>query len=157
MSSAEIFTAYYEILHRVIKGELTGLTHAASLVQPLSGGNCLNRVLGHIVYYGRESVLGCLGEQVPWTQAESARYYKHSEPITRQEQALPLEQIIEALERSQALILAALQRLSEAELNEQLDEETRAEKIRGLQWHETYHAGQLELLGQLARSSAAQA
>lgn len=149
MTKSETLAEYYGLTYRVIHRQLVGLTHEDSLLQPPFRGNCLNWVLGHIVS-GRKTVLTLLGEDLPWTDALSARYNRNTEPITSTEQALPLEQLLGYLEESQTRILAGLQRVSPEKLEKIIDDETVVEKIAFSHWHETYHVGQLELLRQLA-------
>jgi uncharacterized protein YciI len=65
-----------------------------------------------------------------------------------------LERLLEDLERSQGLIKAALARVTPQEMAAPLEGDkggrTLGELLVGLHWHETYHAGQLEILRQLA-------
>jgi uncharacterized damage-inducible protein DinB len=149
MTTSETLAEYYGLTYRVIHRQLNGLTHEDSLLQPPFRGNCLNWVLGHIVF-SRGTALTLLGENLSWTGAESARYIRNSEPVTSPEQALPLERLLSDLEESQTRILAGLQRIPTEKLDTVIGDETVAEKITFLHWHETYHVGQLELLRQLA-------
>jgi uncharacterized damage-inducible protein DinB len=149
MTTSETLAFYYGLTYNVIHRQLNGLTHADSLLQPPFRGNCLNWVLGHIVF-SRGSVLTLLGEDAPWTTEESDRYIRNSEPVTNEKDALPLERLLNALEESQARILSGLREVSAEKLATVNDDETVAERIAFLQWHETYHVGQLEPLRQLA-------
>jgi uncharacterized damage-inducible protein DinB len=149
MTTSETLAQYFGITYRVINRQIDGLIHEESLLQPPFRGNCLNWVLGHILV-GREPVLTSLGEALPWSKEEAAKYKPNSEPITSTENALPLERLLGALEESQARIVAGLQRVSEESLKALVDDETVGEQIAFAHWHETYHVGQLELLRQLA-------
>ena len=149
MTQAETLAEYYGTNHRIIYRQLDGVTHEESLRQPPYRGNCLNWILGHIVY-SRRNVLTLLEEDLPWTENESARYIRNSEPITGEEHALPLEQLLDHLEKSQERILAGLHRVSVERMETIVDDQTVGEQITFLQWHETYHLGQLEPLRQLA-------
>jgi hypothetical protein len=149
MTQAERLVEYYGIIHRVIKRQLDGVTHKESLQQPPFRGNCLNWVLGHMVF-SRGGVLKLLDEDLPWTENEAARYIRNSEPITGEENALPLEQLLDYLDQSQARILAGLQWVSAERMETVVDDQTVGERMTFSQWHETYHLGQLEPLRQLA-------
>jgi len=149
MTTSETLTFYYGLTYNVIHRQLNGLTQADSLLQPPFRGNCLNWVLGHIVF-NRGSILTLLGEDIPWTTEESDRYMRNSEPVTNEKDALPLERLLNGLEESQARILSGLQKVSAEKLAIVSDDRTVAEQIAFLQWHETYHVGQLEPLRQLA-------
>jgi hypothetical protein len=69
---------------------------------------------------------------------------------------LTLEALVEGLDETQARIEAALEQCTEQDL-EQIRESTRGtqpvwQHLEGRQWHETYHAGQLQILRNLALS-----
>ena len=149
MTTSETLAYYYGLTYNVIHRQLDGLTNEDSLLQPPFRGNCLNWVLGHIVF-SRGSVLTLLGEDAPWTTEESDRYIRNSEPVTNEKDALSLERLLNGLEGSQARILSGLEKVSAEKLAAMNDDETVAEQIAFLQWHETYHVGQLEPLRQLA-------
>ena len=150
---AETMIQSFALTHRVIHMQTEGLTNADSLIQPSFRGNCLNWVLGHILV-GRSQVLELLGESPIWDEAEAARYRSGSDPVTAEEQALSLEQLLADLDRSQERISAALASVSPALLAEpegsSESNQSRGQAVAFLHWHETYHTGQLELLRQLA-------
>jgi uncharacterized protein YciI len=151
--SGEALGGSFDVNGQLIMMQADGLTHADSLLQLPFRGNCLNWVLGHILS-NRSRVLDLLGETPFWGEEEVARYARGSEPITSEGQALPLERLLEDLERSQELIKAALARVTPQEMAAPLEGDkggrTLGELLVGLHWHETYHAGQLEILRQLA-------
>lgn len=150
---AETMSKSFDLTRRVIHMQTEGLTNADSLIQPPFRGNCLNWVLGHILV-GRSQVLGHLGESQFWGEEKEARYRSGSEPMTADEQALSLEQLLADLDRSQERIATALESVSPELLAEPLEsgesERSRGQAVAFLHWHETYHTGQLELLRQLA-------
>jgi len=138
----------------MIKMQTKGLSHEDSLLQPPFRGNCLNWVLGHIVET-RDRILELLGELPIGGEGVRARYGYGSEPVCADgEGVLRLETLLEALERSQERINAALQRITVEELTKETEDhrgKTRvAERLFFLYFHETYHTGQTELLRQLA-------
>lgn len=118
------------------------------MLQPLFRGNCLNWVLGHIVFR-RAGVLTTLGEMLPWNEADAARYQRNADPVTNAEQALPLEQLLAALEESQSRLTAGFAHVSAEHLEARTGEETHAERLAFSNWHVTYHVGQLGLYGNL--------
>lgn len=141
------------LTHHIIRLQTDGLSHTDSVLQPPFRGNCLNWVVGHIIQ-GRDSVLALLGETSVLNDADAARYGTDSEPITKAEMGLPLKDLLHALDRSQERITARLDHASSDQLEGLVHfrgrEQTLAQAIAGLHWHETYHTGQLELLRQLA-------
>lgn len=151
--TSESLVRSFKLTYRIIKMQADGLTTADSLLQLPFRGNCLNWVLGHIVE-GRNRVLTVLDEQPIWDEANTSRYERGAEPITSQEQALPLEQLLSDLDLTQdritdALELTAPERLAEI-VSADKKETTIGETIAFWHWHETYHTGQLELLRQFA-------
>ena len=152
MTGSERMIQLYERTHWVIVKQTGGLTHADSLKQLPFRGNCLNWVLGHILVY-RDKVLELLGEKPILDESETDTYKRESLPITASDSAINLEILLKRLEESQEGILAALKKVTSDTLDKKVDEakeQTVRERIEFLQWHETYHIGQLEILRQLA-------
>jgi hypothetical protein len=143
----------FSLTHRVIQLQTDGLTHADSLLQPPFRGNCLNWVLGHIIE-GRNNALRALGAPPVWSESEASRYKPRSEPIVRDERAIPFERLMSDLAESQRRIEAALTEMLPEGLAAAVDTGDEStplgEHLAWLHWHETYHVGQLELLRQLA-------
>jgi len=146
----------YGTTHWLINKLVDGLSNDDTLVQPQFEANCLNWILGHILA-GRNEALSYLGAEPFWAEPELARYKTGSPPITKAEQALPLERLLNDFEESQKRILAALESIAAEELDTVVDtrfgERPVGQHIAGLHWHETYHTGQLELLRALAKST----
>jgi DinB superfamily len=128
MTKPETRMRYFGITYRVNNMQTSGLTHEDSFIQPTFRGNGLNWVLGHILV-GREPVLTYLGESSPWTEIVTSRYKRNSAPITSAEDALPLAQLLSALEESQARIMAGLERIPAETLETRIDDATVGEKI----------------------------
>ncbi len=129
-----------------------GLSHEDSLIQAPFRANTKTWVLGHILV-SRNGILELLS-QPPCTDAETETLYRYeSDPITDPEKAVPLSDLLAGLKESHRLIETALQNMADAALEQIVDEEkgkTVGDRVEWLAWHETYHAGQLELLRQLA-------
>jgi uncharacterized damage-inducible protein DinB len=153
MSSSETLVDLFDVNLWVIKKQLDGLTHADSLLQLPFRGNCLNWVLGHIVA-SRDGILKLLGESPIWSEEESAAYGRGTEPITCDGDVHSLEKLLNDLDRSQNILIAALGRIPQEELEKTIEtfrgERTLGNHVAFLLWHEGYHVGQLELLRQLA-------
>jgi uncharacterized damage-inducible protein DinB len=150
---AETLIGSFGLTHQVIRMQTDGLSHKDSLLQPPFRGNCLNWVLGHILV-GRNTALKLMQETLIWDEAETSRYRSGSEPITRDEQALPLDRLLVDLDRSQERITAALKCTTPEELATVVpfrgSRRSLGQALASQHWHETYHTGQLELLRQLA-------
>jgi len=154
MVSPEQLSNSFALNVRIIKRQTEGLTHADSLLQPPSSGNCLNWVLGHIVL-SQQRVLRLLGEEPAVADDVIGRYETGSDPVTDEaDAALTLEDLLDALDRTQARVAAGLARITPEELAKeiQIGEHTTTvgQRLFGLYFHMTYHTGQTELLRQLA-------
>jgi hypothetical protein len=133
---------------------LAGLTHADALVQPPVRGNCLLWIVGHIVCY-RNYMLNVLGLPRVLPVETAQRFARGSAPVLGEETGLPrLEQLMQAYANSQARVFEALPRLTAAQAAEVVTEGDftlpRAELVMSYMRHESYHAGQLELLREIA-------
>ena len=125
------------------------LSHADSLLNPQPDGNNLNWILGHILA-NRVEAHGHLGIDPVWDEEKQALYRKGSPAITA-ETALPLPDLFAALDHSQERLIAALA----GDVAERLAQPygasgTVGQRLLGLTWHETYHAGQTDYLRRLA-------
>jgi uncharacterized damage-inducible protein DinB len=152
MSNLVQLVQVYERSYRVILMQTEGLSQADSVKQLPFRGNCMNWVLGHIAVH-RDKVLGLLGEKPILQPGVRDLYDRGSNPIQEGDPALTLEELLAALEKSQVQLMAALQAASPADLEVAMGEgsqQTKLERIQFLQWHETYHLGQLEILRQLS-------
>jgi uncharacterized damage-inducible protein DinB len=151
MQFAKILSRSAERNYQVIKMQTDGLSNEDSLIQPPFRGNCMNWVLGHIIYFrGRQ--LKVLGDSSDWPAEQIQRYANESEPVSGSaEDVLSLAQLLSLLGQSQERMTAKLQDISEDYFDDVLgDRGTRGEILGMLQRHEAYHTGQLELLRQLA-------
>jgi uncharacterized damage-inducible protein DinB len=152
MTSPDKLIQLYQRTQWIIAKQTEGLTHADSLLQLPFRGNCLNWVLGHILVY-RDKVLELLGETPILSDSQTQLYRRGSEALTDGEAAVPLEKLLEALKQSGERLVAALGNVTAGRLEAIADEENQrsvGERIEFMQWHETYHVGQLEILRQLA-------
>ena len=150
---AETLIQSFGLTHQLIRMQTDGLCHEDSLLQPPFRGNCLNWVLGHILE-GRNTALTLLGESPIWDKEKVSRYERGSDAITESERALPLEGLLEDLDRSQRQIAAVLRHTTPEELGTVVpyrgSQRPLGQALASQHWHETYHTGQLELLRQLA-------
>lgn len=136
-----LFGFNYDALNK----NIDGLTHADSLIQPRDGGNCLNWVVGHVAAT-RNIILTLVQEKPVLGDTIAARYAKGSSPITKAEEACPLEELIDAFRRAQEPVVGGLGRLSAKELGAPCRDRTVGEILAILQFHEAYHIGQAGLL-----------
>ena len=152
--SVEALQKMYGINHRALEMNVKDLSHEDSLIQPPGGGNCLNWVAGHVVA-NRTFILGLVGEQPIWSEAEMEAYKRGSAPIKDGSRARKFEQIVADFSRSQERLRAGLGRLTEEDLARKKGDETIGDSLRFLQFHEAYHIGQMGLLRRMAGKEGA--
>jgi hypothetical protein len=149
MVPAEEIAQTFQANHWLIKRLTDGFSHADSLLQPSYAGNCINWLAGHLLY-NRNMALALLGAPELESAPALARYQTGSDPITGEDGALPFEQLLDAFDRSQERLEAALAGVTAQALAEIVDtprgERPLWRELDGLGWHETYHTGQFELL-----------
>lgn len=145
----ELFNFNNEIIHTQVKG----LTQTESLLQPPFQGNCLNWVIGHIVGVRSQ----CLKQmELPGVQsdAENKIYGYGSDPLTDPAKACDLQAMLQKIDESLQTIVDKLGSLSETDMEREVKiwrgNVALSEALAFMQWHESYHSGQLELLRQLA-------
>jgi hypothetical protein len=154
MISPEQLANGYALNTRIIQLQTDELTHADSLIQAPYNINSFNWVLGHIVV-NRDRVLALLGENPYLTETETARYRRESQPIREDgEGVIPLERLLEIINKGQTDISKALGKLEPHALEAQVqldgDEKSLGDRLFGLYFHDTYHTGQTDLLRQVS-------
>jgi uncharacterized damage-inducible protein DinB len=150
-----------QLTRTVVRLNVDGVSHAESLIQPQSGGNCLNWVLGHLVaIYGE--ALPLLGQQPVRPREELSHYQRGAPPITDPADALPLEKLKDAWEEACARVDAGLAALSEARLAESVPlsptndpNETMGSLLATVLFHQAYHSGQLGTLRRIVGKAGA--
>jgi len=137
----------------VLDRNIEGVDHAESLAPPSPGGNCANWVLGHIVS-ARNTALGIVG-QTPLAPPEKFAAYGN-EPLTGETNAIPWDELVDLLHRSQAPLEEGLAQASDETMAKPAPfsptnnpDETIGSLLAAFAFHEAYHAGQLGLLRRL--------
>jgi len=150
---AETLIQKFQLTSYIIHRQAEGISNEESVIQPPVRGNCMNWILGHILTE-RNFVLKLLGDEPVFTQAETERYQRESDPVTGFSDGLPFDQLMAKLEFSQQLIEKGLKEITLERLAEMDQAGTRKDPVGAIiayiHWHETYHTGQFELLRQLA-------
>ncbi len=154
--TGKILAKQFALNQYVMQVNLDGVDDAGSLIQPQSHGNCINWILGHIVAT-RNALFGLLGGEPALAGMEAARYERGSQPIREKNEGLPLERLQAAYAASQVRLIPLLEGLAEDDLARSSDgeEESLAEQLVMLAFHESYHAGQIGLLRRIIGMEAA--
>lgn len=151
MGEQEELVQGFETNGWLIRKFAADLTHEDSLAQPSFRANNFNWVLGHILV-SRDRVLELFDQPAALSPEETAVYETGSEAVT-QATAVPLPRLMAALESGQEALNNAIAQASSSDLDLLYDAGRRQSvraRIEGLQWHETYHIGQLEILRQVS-------
>ena len=142
---------------RVIAAHAEGLTDADALRQSGSNTNCFNWVLGHIVA-GRDEILSVLGQ--PAVAGDRVdRYHRESDPIREDGPGvLPMSELLATLTEQGYRIVAALGSADDAFMAIEVPAGegrtvSRAGQVLFFYFHETYHAGQTDVIRQLSGKS----
>jgi uncharacterized damage-inducible protein DinB len=155
MITTEYLSNLFDRTIQIIKRQTDGLSQADTLLQLPFRANCLNWVLGHLVT-SRNNVLRLLAAEPVLPPARTDRYESESEPITATTpELLTLDELIDALERSQARLTALLATITPEQLARQVAffghrSQSVGEWLLFFYFHETYHLGQTEILRQAA-------
>jgi hypothetical protein len=152
MISTEHVNKIFERGWWVIERQTDGVTHTESLLQPEFRANCMNWVLGHLLFE-RQIVLEMLGIEAVAPKEITERYAFDSEPITTDsEGVIELPELLGYLKESGRLMAEGFASLDENSWVSPVNEKGTPmwERMEFLAWHEGYHVGQLELLRQLA-------
>jgi uncharacterized damage-inducible protein DinB len=132
--------------HGTLDMNLEGVTQQDSMVQPPGGANPINWVVGHVLVY-RNLLHALLGAAPAWEGDATAAYARGSAPLTDEAQAVPLDQLRAGLQASRKALEAALDTLDPARLAEpSKGDQTVADRLSFLLFHEAYHLGQLGIL-----------
>jgi len=142
-----------EMCGRALNINLEGFTDEEALLQPPNGGNSVNWIVGHIIA-SRQATLRAVKQQATWEKQLEDRYKRGSQPVrSADEAAASLAEMRAAFAASQEKLVHGLKALSEADLAEPAElfgsTKTRAEQIAFLQFHESYHVGQVGIMRRL--------
>ena len=159
--SVETCLQQLQFANYVMKANVGDITHQESLIQPKSGGNCLNWVLGHMVVI-RSHFLRGFGGKTLWTDAECERYDRHGQPLTDPANAKPLSEIWAALEETLQSMTEIISKFTPEQMAQKAPfspnnkpDETIGSLVATFVFHDAYHAGQTGVLRRLIGRSPA--
>ena len=81
VSEMELFRQQARMAHRVVRMNVEGLTHEESLIQPRPDGNCLNWIVGHLVW-AYAGALPLVGQSPMLEQDRLSQYARGGAPLT---------------------------------------------------------------------------
>ncbi len=154
MFSISDFIRILSIENDLIQTQTEGLSQSDTLIEPQPGGNCMNWVLGHLLD-NQITLLGLLGGESPVTPEGLEIYRRDSQRLGGSEPGiLSLEYLLASHDSMHTAMLARLGEMSDADFTKEIQHGERTVtlgwRVLFLNFHFTYHVGQLELLRQLA-------
>jgi hypothetical protein len=154
MFSISDFIRIISIEHNLIQTQTEGLSQSDTLIEPQPGGNCMNWVLGHLLE-NQITLLGLLGGKSPIDPAGLEIYRRDSQRLMGTEPGiLPLEYLLASHDSMHSALVARLGEMDDADFEQEIQHGERTVtlgwRVLFLNFHFTYHVGQLELLRQLA-------
>ncbi|WP_288374022.1 hypothetical protein [Chryseobacterium culicis] len=129
----QVASTYY-----VITANTEGITHAESMIFPNGEANCMNWILGHLIYI-RNPLLNILGEESVWDREKFSFYNRGEIALDHKDKLISFEDLKAYLKQSQDKLEAKLNTLESFEPEMIKD-------ISTLSLHEIYHSGQLGYL-----------
>ena len=139
-----------------VNANLEGITQQESLAHPDAGGNCLNWVLGHLVYVYCNA-LPLLGQKAPLDPEAIERYKRGSAPLTSADKPMEIGELTAAWKEASKRFDQGLQSLPPESLDAKAPfspsndpNETVRSLLNTVLFHQAYHSGQTGVLRRLA-------
>ncbi|PTT25538.1 hypothetical protein DBR28_18015 [Chryseobacterium sp. HMWF028] len=129
----QVASTYY-----VITSNIEGITHEESMIFPNDEANCMNWILGHLIYI-RNPLLNILGEESVWDSDKFSFYNRGENALDHKDELISFEDLKSYLKQSQDTLEAKLNTLESFKPEMVKD-------ISTLSLHEIYHSGQLGYL-----------
>ncbi len=145
----------------VVGVNVAGLTHEDSVVQPRPGGNCLNWVLGHLLW-AYDGTLPLLGQEPVLGERALKHYARRASPIRDGAEALDFQKLLTAWTVAVERVDAGLAGLTPDVLDRPVadspsgnPDETVRSLLTTVMFHQAYHAGQTAVLRRIAGKEGA--
>ncbi|ASE61733.1 hypothetical protein H3Z85_21490 [Chryseobacterium indologenes] len=126
---------------------IEGITHEESMIFPNGEANCMNWVLGHLLYV-RNGLLNVLGDQPVWENEKFSFYNRGVLAVDRKDEFLNFEELKSYLKQSQDKLDAKFNSIEKFNQDQIKD-------LATLCFHENYHSGQLGYIRRLLGKSGA--
>jgi uncharacterized damage-inducible protein DinB len=139
---------FFEVHQWIFANHLKDVSDEEGLRPPPGGGNCLNWIVGHIVV-SRNDVLALLGAPPFWSPAEAGPYLRGSSGTLTAGSPRTMAELQIALDGSYDAIRERMSGLSPEDLARSTEKGTVGGDLAFLQFHESYHAGQVGLTRRL--------
>ena len=152
VSEVGVFRQQTQMIHKVVGVNLQGVTHEESLIQPDPGGNCLNWVLGHLLW-AYNGALPLLGQEPVMDKDGLKRYARGSSPIENPAEAMDVQELLSRWDEATKRMDAGLASLTPEVMDQPAPNspsgnpnETVRSLLTTLLFHQAYHTGQTGIL-----------
>ncbi len=161
LSEVEVFRKQARTIHEVVRLCVNGVTHEESLIQPQPGGNCLNWVMGHLVW-AYNGCLPMLGQEPVMQEGAVERYARRSPPLQDPTEAVQFPELLGAWDTIAqriddglgGLTTEVLDRRAPGSPNNDPNETVRS-LLSVVFFHQSYHAGQTAILRRITGKEGA--
>jgi uncharacterized damage-inducible protein DinB len=152
VSELQLFRQQARMAHQVVRLNIEGLTHEESLIQPRAGGNCLNWIVGHLVWV-YAGALPMLQQEPPIAPGPLSRYARGTPPLRDPAEARDFAELVAAWDEATRRVDAGLAGLPAEMLGSPAPHspgddpnETIRSLLATICFHQAYHAGQTGVL-----------
>lgn len=160
-SEIEVFLSQARTIDSVVRLNLEGINHEESLYQPQPAGNCLNWVLGHLLFVYQQ-VFPLLHQKPVMGGDALDRYRRGSAPLNGPSEAISWTELKTAWEEAVKRVDVGLSSLSPEMLDSpapfspsKKPDETVRSLLAMVFFHQAYHAGQAGLLRRIVGKKGA--
>ncbi|MGC1783982.1 MAG: DinB family protein [Acidobacteriaceae bacterium] len=148
-------------IHGVVKRNVDDLTQQEGLIQPRPGGNCLNWVVGHLLYV-YDQVLPMLGQAPVLGEDTLKRYARGTSQLQNSAEAVDMQKLMAAWDEAANRVEAGLETMTAEALDRPAPfspnsdpKETVRTLLSKIFFHQAYRAGQTGLLRRIAGKAGA--
>jgi DinB superfamily len=149
------------LVHQVVRTNVEGITHQESLVQPEPGGNCLNWIVGHLVW-AYAGALPLVRQTSTMDQERLAQYARGAPPLTDSSRAVRFDELLAAWDESSRRMDTGLAGFPTNTLAQPAPgsptgnpNETLGSLLATVMFHQAYHTGQTAVLRRLIGKAGA--
>jgi hypothetical protein len=143
------------LVHKVVRTNVDGITHEESLLQPEPGGNCLNWIVGHLVWT-YAGALPLVRQTSTLDRERLAQYARGAPPLTDPDRAVKFDELLGAWDESSRRMDTGLADFPADTLRQPAPgsptgnpNETVGSLLATVMFHQAYHTGQTGVLRRL--------
>lgn len=124
--------------NNIISKNISGISNEEALIFPNGDVNCMNWIVGHLLFV-RNTLIEMLGGEPVWNNDEFLFYNRGAKPLENTDKFPPFDTLKSYFKDTENELNRVLNRLQEINAD-------RIEDVAGLMLHEIYHSGQLGYL-----------